>query len=149
MDLSNLKYAAGSRKKRKKIGRGIGSGHGGTSTRGHKGQRSRSGSKVKAWFEGGQMPLQRRIPKRGFTNIFRVEYQPVNISSFERLEGHDVITPEILLELRLVRKKNVPVKILGDGEVGRAVEVHAHRFSKTAKDKIEKAGGKVVVLSKS
>jgi large subunit ribosomal protein L15 len=146
MELSNLSYAPGSRKNRKRVGRGEGSGHGGTSTRGHKGQYSRSGSKHRAWFEGGQMPLQRRIPKRGFTNIFRVEYQTVNVDSLAGLEGVSTVTPEVLHQKRLVRKKNVPVKILGSGEITQALEVQAHAFSQSAREKIEKAGGKAVVI---
>lgn len=146
MELSNLTYAPGSRKNRKRVGRGIGSGHGGTSTRGHKGLYSRSGSSSKPGFEGGQMPLQRRIPKRGFTNIFRVEFQTVNLDKLAKLEGVAVVNLEVLLERRLIRKKNVPVKVLGSGELAKAFEVHAHRFSKSAKEKIEKAGGKAVVV---
>ncbi len=146
MDLSSLKYAKGSHKKAKRIGRGIGSGHGGTSTRGHKGQFSRSGAKRKAWFEGGQMPLQRRIPKRGFTNIFKTVFQPVNLALLNRLTEVSQITPEVLRQNGLIRKSNVPVKILGNGELSRALEVHAHGFSKGAQEKIEKAGGKAIVI---
>lgn len=146
MELSNLTYAPGSRKNRKRVGRGIGSGHGGTSTRGHKGLYSRSGSSRKPGFEGGQMPLQRRIPKRGFTNIFRVEFQTVNLDKLAKLEGVAVVNLEVLLERRLIRKKNVRVKVLGSGELAKAFEVHAHSFSKSAKEKIEKAGGKAVVV---
>lgn len=146
MELSNLTYAPGSRKNRKRVGRGIGSGHGGTSTRGHKGLYSRSGSSQKAGFEGGQMPLQRRVPKRGFTNVFRVEYQTVNLERLSKLDGVSVVDPEVLHQNRAIRKKHVPVKILGTGEMTKALEVHAHSFSKSAKDKIEKAGGKAVVM---
>jgi large subunit ribosomal protein L15 len=146
MELSNLSFAPGSRKNRKRIGRGIGSGHGGTSTRGHKGLYSRSGSSQKPGFEGGQMPLQRRLPKRGFTNFFRVEFQTVNLDKLAKLEGVSVVNLEVMREKRLIRKKNVPVKILGAGEVAKAFEVHAHSFSKSAKEKIEKAGGKAVVV---
>ncbi len=144
MELSNLKYAAGSRKRRKIVGRGAGSGHGKTSTRGHKGQFSRSGAHAKFGFEGGQMPLHRRLPKRGFTNIFRTEYQPVNLAALDALKDVKQVTPELLLAQRVVRRKNMPIKILGTGEITRALEVHAHRFSKSAREKIEKAGGKVV-----
>lgn len=147
MELSDLQYAPGSRKQRKRVGRGIGSGHGGTSTRGHKGQHSRSGSKKRAWFEGGQMPLQRRIPKRGFTNIFRTEYQVVNVQALAALAQYHPITPAVLLKSRLIRKKQQLVKILGEGELDRAVEVHAHSFSKSAIQKIEQAGGKAVVIT--
>jgi len=146
MDLSNLTYKPRSRRKAKRIGRGQGSGRGGTSTRGHKGQRSRSGSTIRPWFEGGQMPLQRRIPKRGFRNIFRVEHQIVNVGTLKRLGDISVITPEVLAERRMARINKAPVKILGKGEIDRAVEVHAHSFSRSAKEKIEKAGGKAVVI---
>ncbi len=146
MELSNLTYAPGSRKRRKRVGRGIGSGHGGTSTRGHKGLYSRSGSSRKPGFEGGQMPLQRRLPKRGFTNIFRVEFQTVNLDRLAKLEGVSVVNPEVLHQNRAIRKKHAPVKILGTGELMKALEVHAHSFSKSAKEKIEKAGGKAVIV---
>ncbi|MDQ7063765.1 MAG: 50S ribosomal protein L15 [candidate division KSB1 bacterium] len=146
MDLGNLTYAKGSRKKRKRVGRGEGSGHGGTACRGHKGQRSRSGGGVPPWFEGGQMPLQRRVPKRGFTNIFRKEYQIVNLEDLERKVTDTVVTPEILHQLRLIDKKDQPVKILGTGEITRPLEISAHAFSKSAIEKIEKAGGKVIRL---
>jgi large subunit ribosomal protein L15 len=146
MDLGSLKYAPGSVKKEKRVGRGPGSGHGKTATRGHNGQKSRSGDSIPPWFEGGQMPLQRRLPKRGFVNIFRKEYAVVNLRDLNRLEGVDKVTPELLYERRLVRKKNMPVKILGEGEITRAMEVTAHAFSKSAKEKIEAAGGKAIVL---
>ncbi|MDQ7054025.1 MAG: 50S ribosomal protein L15 [candidate division KSB1 bacterium] len=146
MDLGNLTYAKGSRKKRKRVGRGEGSGHGGTACRGHKGQRSRSGGGVPPWFEGGQMPLQRRVPKRGFTNIFRKEYQIVNLEDLERKVTNTAVTPEILHQLRLIDKKDQPVKILGTGEITRPLEISAHAFSKSAIEKIEKAGGKVIRL---
>lgn len=146
MDLGSLKYAPGSVKRRKRIGRGPGSGSGKTAGRGHKGQRSRAGSKKRAWFEGGQMPLQRRLPKRGFTNIFKKEFQILNIKELDRLEELQGVTPAVLFEKGFVSKKNVPVKILGDGELKKAVEISAHAFSASAKEKIEKAGGKVTVL---
>ena len=146
MNLGSLKYANGSRKKRKRVGRGQGSGHGGTSCRGSNGQRSRSGSKIKAGFEGGQTPIQRRLPKRGFTNIFKKIYQVLNLSEFKKLEGEKTITPEVLYKHRLINKMRVPVKILGDGEIGWAAEVSAHAFSKTAIEKIESAKGKVTIL---
>jgi large subunit ribosomal protein L15 len=144
MELSRLKYAAGSRKRRKVVGRGAGSGHGKTATRGHKGQHSRSGAHSKFGFEGGQMPLHRRMPKRGFHNLFRTEYQAVNLDALAGLKGIKLVTPEVLLARRVVRKKNVLIKILGTGEMTQALEVHAHRFSKSAREKIEKAGGKAV-----
>jgi large subunit ribosomal protein L15 len=147
MDLSNLRYAPRSRKPRKRLGIGEGSGHGGTSTKGHKGQLSRAGTKTNPWFEGGQMPLQRRLPKRGFTNIFRVEYQVVNIESLARLQGVAEVTPAVLFERGLIGKKNRRVKILGDGSLEKALVVHAHAFSKAAQEKIEKAGGKIQLVS--
>jgi len=145
MNLGNLKPAPGSVKKRKRVGRGPGSGHGKTAGRGHKGQRSRAGSKIRPWFEGGQMPLQRRVPKRGFTNIFKKQFQLVNVKDLDKVKDKN-ITPEVLLNLGLINKKNVPVKILGDGEIKNSIEISAHAFSASAKEKIEKAGGKVTVL---
>jgi large subunit ribosomal protein L15 len=146
MDLAHLKYAAKSRKKRKRVGCGEGTGHGGTSTQGHKGQNARSGGGVRPWFEGGQMPLQRRIPKRGFHNLFRTGYQVVNLDDLKRVENESAITPEVLHQHGLIGKKNEPVKILGQGEVGKAMKIQAHAFSASAKEKIEKAGGTVTVL---
>lgn len=146
MDLGSLKYAPGSVRKRKRVGRGPGSGHGKTACRGHKGQRSRSGSKIRPWFEGGQMPLQRRIPKRGFTNIFRTEYQVINLKDLDGLKKVKAVTPESLFEKGLISKRNTPVKILGSGELKAALDVSAHAFSASAKEKIEKAGGKVTVI---
>jgi len=144
MNLSNIRAPKKASEKRKRVGRGMGSGMGKTSTRGHKGQRSRSGSRMIRGFEGGQMPLHRRIPKRGFTNIFRQEYAVVNL---EKLAGLDqtTITPEVLHEAGLIRSKH-RVKILGDGELSKALTVHAHKFSKSAQEKITKAGGKFEVL---
>ncbi|MGH7596805.1 MAG: 50S ribosomal protein L15 [bacterium] len=147
MDLSNLQHAPRSRKPRKRLGIGEGSGHGGTSTKGHKGQLSRAGTKTNPWFEGGQMPLQRRLPKRGFTNIFRVEYQVVNLESLAKLQGVAEVTPAVLFERGLIGKKNRRVKILGDGSLEKALVVHAHAFSKAAQEKIEKAGGKIQLVS--
>jgi large subunit ribosomal protein L15 len=149
--LSNLKYAEGSRKKRKRVGRGQGSGHGGTSTRGHKGQRSRSGAKFRAWFEGGQMPLQRRVPKFGFKNINRVEYVTINLDDIQELidKGkikETSINKDYLLSNNLIKGKNKPLKILGNGELKSKLEITADAFSKTAKEKIEKGGGKAVTL---
>lgn len=145
MDLGHLQYAQGAKKERKRVGRGIGSGHGKTSCRGQKGQKSRSGSKSRAWFEGGQMPLQRRVPKRGFTNIYRHEYQIVNLGDLDRLK-EEKISPEKLFKARLIRKSNVKLKILGRGEVKRSLEVSAHAFSKSAIQKLESAGGKAILL---
>lgn len=133
-------------KNRKRVGRGPGSGHGKTAGRGHKGQKSRSGYSRKWGFEGGQMPLYRRIPKRGFNNaMFAREYQVVNLEKIKKLR-HKVITPEVLKEKGIIKKLDVPVKILSRGELTRAYEIHAHKFSKQAKEKIEAAGGKAVVI---
>lgn len=151
MNLSNLKPAAGSTRNRKKVGRGQGSGHGGTSTRGHKGAKSRSGASFRPWFEGGQMPLQRRIPKFGFKNRFRVEYNPINLSRLAqlveagRVDAGEAITPDVLVALGLAGKNDL-IKILGSGEVTAALNVTAHAFSESAKAKIEAAGGSVTVL---
>lgn len=150
--LSSLTPAKGSRKKTKRIGRGQGSGHGGTATKGHKGARSRSGHKFKLWFEGGQMPLVRRIPKYGFTSRNRIEAQIVNVGDLEKLVSskrisESVITPEVLFSAGIVTKKKMPVKILGNGELKIKLEVTAHAFSKTAVAKIEAVGGKVTILS--
>jgi large subunit ribosomal protein L15 len=142
MDLSTLKYAEGSRKKRKRIGRG--GAHGGTSTRGHKGQLSRAGAKSRLWFEGGQMPIQRRLPKRGFKNIAAKEFQIVNLAALSDFKGE--ITPETLLEKGLIKKKNIPVKILGHGDVKAKLSISANAFSQSAKEKIEAAGGRVNLL---
>jgi len=145
MNLSNLRAPRKANENKKRVGRGMGSGMGKTSTRGHKGQGSRSGSSLMRGFEGGQMPLHRRLPKRGFTNIFKTEYEVVNL---ERLASFDEkeITPEVLRKAGVVSKKNSLVKVLGQGELSKAITVHAHRFSKSAQEKIEKAGGKVQVL---
>jgi large subunit ribosomal protein L15 len=146
--LSNLKYAEGSRKKRKRIARGEGSGHGGTATKGMNGQLSRSGAKHKAWFEGGQMPLQRRIPKFGFTNIFKKEFQVVNVDSLQKLfdakkikEG--VVNPEALKAAGLISNLKTPVKLLGAGEIKAKFQVEVNAFSQTAKEKVEASGGTV------
>ncbi|HKV80783.1 MAG TPA: 50S ribosomal protein L15 [Candidatus Sulfotelmatobacter sp.] len=144
MNLSNIHAPKKATTKRKRVGRGMGSGMGKTSTRGHKGQRSRTGSRMIRGFEGGQMPLHRRMPKRGFTNIFRKEYSIVSVERLAEL-GESTITPEVLRKAGIVKTKN-PVKILGDGELTVALTVSAHKFSKTAQEKITKAGGKVEVL---
>jgi large subunit ribosomal protein L15 len=146
--LSNLKYAEGSRKKPKRIGRGEGSGHGGTSTKGMNGQLSRSGARKKRWFEGGQMPLQRRIPKFGFTNIFKVYYQVVNVDLIEKLAlskklTETVINLEILKKHGLISSTKTPVKLLGNGELKTKLKIQVNSFSKTAKDKVEAAGGTI------
>src|SRR3954467_12144302 len=141
MNLSTLRAPKGSTANKKRVGRGMGSGMGKTSTRGHKGQRSRSGSRMMRGFEGGQMPLHRRVPKRGFNNIFRQEYQIVNLDTIAAI-GEKQITPEVLKAAGVIRKANDLVKILGDGELKTAITIHAHRFSKSAQEKITKAGGK-------
>lgn len=149
--LSNLKYANGSRKNRKRVGRGEGSGHGGQSTRGMNGQKSRSGAKHKAWFEGGQMPLQRRIPKFGFTNIFKVEYQLINLNALQRLADQNkisdqVLNPSELKKLGLISTLKKPVKVLGKGELKAKVQLEVNSFSKSAQEKIEAVGGKITKL---
>ena len=148
MNLSNIRAPKKSSEKRKRVGRGMGSGMGKTSTRGHKGQRSRTGSRMIRGFEGAQMPLHRRMPKRGFTNVFRKEFNIVSLDRLAELgkEFHgDPITPEVLRKAGVIKTKH-PVKILGDGELTVAITVHAHKFSKSAQEKITKAGGKVEVL---
>jgi large subunit ribosomal protein L15 len=144
-NLSTLRRPKKANENRKRVGRGMGSGMGKTSTRGHKGQGSRSGSSLMRGFEGGQMPLHRRMPKRGFVNIFRVEYAVVNLNSLTDL-GATEITPELLHQKGLVPKKNSLVKILGVGELSGALTVRAHKFSKTAQEKITNAGGTVEVI---
>ncbi len=143
--LHELSPATGSRKSGKRVGRGRGSGKGKTSGRGMNGQNSRSGAGVRPGFEGGQMPLQRRLPKRGFKNYFRVEYSIVNVDDLNRFDADLEVTPKALYEAGLV-KKNDPVKILGDGDLEVALTVQAHKFSKTAREKIESAGGKAEVI---
>mgnify|MGYP002514953174 FL=1 len=150
MDLSNLKPAVGSTKTRKRIGRGPGSGLGGTSTRGHKGAKSRSGYSRKIGFEGGQMPLQRRLPKFGFKNINRVEYKAINVSTLQSLaeaKGVDVIDINVLKEAGFVSGKDL-VKILGNGKLTSKLTVSAHAFSASAKEAIEAQGGSVVIIEK-
>ena len=146
MDLGHLKYAKGSRKKVKRIGRGEGSGHGGTSTKGNKGLKSRSGPHIKAWFEGGQMPLQRRLPKFGFVNIFRKPFEVINVSALEKLVKPGKINAEFLFKAGLIENVKSPVKILGNGELTKALQIEVHAVSASAKKKIEKAGGSVTVL---
>jgi large subunit ribosomal protein L15 len=145
MDLSTLRAPRKAAEKRKRVGRGMGSGMGKTSTRGHKGQRSRSGSRMMRGFEGGQMPLHRRLPKRGFSNIFRQEYCIVNLEKLATL-GEKEITPELLVKAGIAGK-NDRVKILGDGELKSAITVRAHKFSQSAQEKITKAGGKAEVVA--
>src|SRR5208282_5449274 len=145
MNLSTIRAPKRASEKRKRVGRGMGSGMGKTSTRGHKGQRSRSGSRMMRGFEGGQMPLHRRLPKRGFTNIFKKEYAVVNLDRIAAL-GESTVTLELLRKAGLAGKRDL-VKVLGDGELKAAITVHAHKFSKSAQDKITKAGGKFEVIS--
>jgi large subunit ribosomal protein L15 len=148
-NLSNLRAPKKANENKKRVGRGMGSGMGKTSTRGHKGQGSRSGSSLMRGFEGGQMPLHRRLPKRGFTNIFRVEYTIVGLDRLAELHAADnetEFTLEKITELGLRRKKNALIKVLNNGEISAAITVHAHKFSKSAKEAIEKAGGKAVVI---
>ena len=150
MNLSNLKPATGSTKKRKRIGRGTGSGHGGTSTRGHKGAQSRSGYSSKRGFEGGQMPLQRRLPKFGFNNIFRVEYTGINLDALQKLNEKYGITEfnhTVFYEKGLVSKREL-VKILGRGELKAKVNVTAHAFSASAKNAFETSGGSTTIFKK-
>lgn len=144
MNLSTIRAPRKASEKRKRVGRGMGSGMGKTSTRGHKGQGSRSGVRLLRGFEGGQMPLHRRLPKRGFKNIFREEYAVVNLDKLETL-GQTEVTPDVLRETGVVHGKK-PIKILGNGELTIAVSVKAHKFSKSAQEKITKAGGKFEVL---
>lgn len=145
--LANLKPFEGSKHREKRVGRGPGSGHGKTSCRGQKGQRSRSGGGVPPWFEGGQMPLIRRLPKRGFKNPFRVEYEVVNVKDLaKRFSEGAVVDIEALKEAGLVKGRNVRVKLLGDGEINFALTVKVHAASRGAREKIEKAGGKVELL---
>jgi large subunit ribosomal protein L15 len=145
INLSTLRRPKNANEKRKRVGRGMGSGMGKTSTRGHKGQRSRSGSRMMRGFEGGQMPLHRRIPKRGFVNIFRKEYALVNLASLAGL-GTLEINPAVLRKAGLVTRRSAMVKILGDGEVSSAFKISAHKFSKSAQEKIAKAGGVAEVI---
>lgn len=151
MKLSDIRPARGAVKKRKRLGCGTGSGHGGTSTKGHKGQKARAGAgaKVAPWFEGGQMPLQRRLPKRGFKPVNKTVYQVVNIGSLAKLSGASEVTPQVMFQERLVDSADKPVKILGQGELKTALTVKAHAFSESAKKTIEAAGGKTELLGKS
>jgi large subunit ribosomal protein L15 len=142
MRLSELKPARGATKKPKRVGRGPGSGHGKTATRGHKGHKQRSGFRTKRGFEGGQMPLVRRIPKRGFTNIFKTEYEIVNVEMLAKFKANTEVTPELLKERGIVKGK-LKLKILGNGEISVPLKVRAHKFSKSAREKIMKAKGEV------
>lgn len=152
LNLSNLGAPKGANSNKKRVGRGMGSGMGKTSTRGHKGQRSRSGSRMMRGFEGGQMPLHRRLPKRGFTNIFRQEYLVLGLDRIALIattENETELTLDKLQQIGVLRGKNKLVKVLANGEISTAVTIHAHKFSKQAQQKIEAAGGKVVVLGEA
>jgi large subunit ribosomal protein L15 len=152
--LSSLAPAPGARRKPKRIGRGQGSGTGGTSTKGHKGAHSRAGAKFPAWFEGGQMPLVRRVPKRGFHSPFRVPYQIVNLSTLAALAADGrisggVVNPEVLTRLGVVRGTSAPIKVLGNGDLTAKLDVHAHAFSASAAAKIQAAGGSTTTISRT
>jgi large subunit ribosomal protein L15 len=146
MNLSTIRKPKNSTEKRKRVGRGMGSGMGKTSTRGHKGQGSRSGSRLMRGFEGGQMPLHRRLPKRGFTNIFKKEYTVVNLAVLADL-GENTVNPEVLYNKGILKSRTGMVKILGTGELSNALTVSAHKFSASAQEKITKAGGKAEVIA--
>ena len=146
MNLNELVPAPGARTKPYRKGRGIGSGNGKTAGKGHKGQNARSGGGVRPGFEGGQMPLYRRLPKRGFKNVLAVKYSEINVSTLDKFEDGAEITPELLQESGLIKKLNDGVSVMGNGEITKKVTVHAHRFTKTAKEKIEKAGGKAIII---
>jgi large subunit ribosomal protein L15 len=146
MRLNDLRPASGSKKKRKRVGCGPGSGHGKTATRGHKGTQSRTVNTRKAHYEGGQMPLQRRLPKRGFTNIFRVEFQVVNLSDLERFDANATVDVDALLERGLIRHMNNPVKLLGDGELKKPLTITVHAASAKAREAVEKAGGQLKLV---
>jgi len=145
LGLNNLSPAPGSKQSKKRVGRGHGSGHGKTSGKGHKGQKARTGASIPAWFEGGQMPLHRRLPKRGFTARNRKRYQVVNLQAFEELEGSE-FGPDELARLGLIGSASKPVKILGEGTPGRPVTVRAHAFSASARERIEAEGGTAELL---
>jgi large subunit ribosomal protein L15 len=148
MKLHEIKPSPGSTKRRKVVGRGRGSGRGTTAGRGGKGQTARTGSSIPAWFEGGQMPLIRRLPKRGFTNIFKKNYAIINIEILDRFESGQEVTPALLVSQGLIRSRNDGVKVLGTGVLTKTLTVHAHKFSQSAAAKIEAAGGKVQVIER-
>jgi large subunit ribosomal protein L15 len=146
--LNNLRPARGANKKNKRVGRGMGSGHGKTATRGYKGQLSRSGTSVRPGFEGGQMPLHRRLPKRGFHNIFRKEYAVVNLEQLAKLDARVPVDPDLLKRKGIVKNLKDGVKVLGFGELKKAIQVRAHKFSKQAAEKIQNAGGSIEIIAK-
>jgi large subunit ribosomal protein L15 len=147
LSINTLKPAPGANRKNKRVGRGMGSGHGKTSTRGYNGQLSRAGARVRPGFEGGQMPLHRRLPKRGFTNIFRKEYLAVNLEKLAGFEAGAQVDPDILKGCGIIRNLRDGVKILGVGELKNAIHVKAHKFSKSAAEKIQKVGGTIEVIA--
>ena len=146
MRLNELKASVGSHHRRKRIGRGEGSGHGKTSTKGHKGQRARSGGSIKPWFEGGQMPIQRRLPVRGFTSLSHKNYAIINMDVLGQFPDNTVVTPKLLKSVGIIRKTKDGVKVLGNGELKNSLIVKAHRFSKSAEAKIKEAGGRAEVI---
>ncbi len=146
MELNKLEAPKGAKKKPKRVGRGPGSGHGKTSCRGHNGQRSRSGHSLKRGFEGGQMPLHRRLPKRGFTNPFKEEYHIINLDDLKFFNRNEIVDPKVLYERGIIKSLSKKLKVLGRGEIDKNLTVMAHKFSTSARSKIEKAGGKVEVL---
>jgi large subunit ribosomal protein L15 len=145
--IGTLRPPVGANKRSKRVGQGMGSGHGKTATRGSKGQRSRAGMRMRPGFEGGQMPLHRRLPKRGFTNIFRKVYAVVNLKALADFKAEEKITPELLVARGLVKQLGAGLKVLGDGELKSPLHISAHLFSKSALEKIQKAGGKAEVIS--
>jgi large subunit ribosomal protein L15 len=146
MKIGDLRPAKGSIKRNKRVGRGVGSGHGKTSCKGHKGQKSRSGGTKGPGFEGGQMPLQRRLPKRGFKNRFKIEYAIINLEDIGKMQGLDFITPEVLVEKGIIKNLKNGIKVLGKGEIQRAITIKADAFSASALAKIAAAGGKAEVI---
>ncbi|MBW1763192.1 MAG: 50S ribosomal protein L15 [Deltaproteobacteria bacterium] len=146
MRINDLSPIKGSVKKRKRVGRGVGSGHGKTSCRGHKGQKSRSGGGIPVWFEGGQMPIQRRLPKRGFNNIFKKEYSVINVNDLNGYEANATLEVAALMESGLVKSVKDEVKLLGNGEISQPLTIKVHKASKTAKEKIEALGGKIEMI---
>jgi large subunit ribosomal protein L15 len=146
MKIEDLKPAPGSRKRNKRVGRGIGSGHGKTSCKGHKGQKARSGGTKGPGFEGGQTPLQRRLPKRGFKNRFAIEYAIINLKDIVKIQDADIITPEILIEKGIIKDLKNGIKVLGNGDIQRPLTIKAHAFSASAISKISAAGGKAEVV---
>lgn len=145
--IGTLRPPDGAHKRRKRVGQGMGSGHGKTATRGSKGQRSRAGMRMRPGFEGGQMPLQRRLPKRGFTNIFKKRYAIVNLGDLAKLDPKEKVTPELLVKRGIVGRLHDGLRVLGGGELTAPLQIAAHHFSKSAEEKIAKAGGKAEVIS--